>query len=185
MSTNTTRKHRNKAMVAALAAAAALAGGVGVAAAASGPSGGMPVTSQTEGSEQAKGPQQDGADQEEPALNGSIQVQEQAGENERQEATQLAALATVSQAEAEQAALTAVPGTVTSAALGDEDGSLIWEVLVQRPDGSTVEAKVDAGNGTVLAQEADDDGAEGTSEQDDTEENEAGEQGEPGATATG
>lgn len=143
-------KHRNKTLVAALAATVALGTGVGVAAASSGSQNG---TSQGAASDQ----REDNDDVQDPELNGSIQVQEVEGESEQQEAARLADLATVSPAEAEKAALAEVPGgKVVSSEVGDENGSLIWEVEVTKADGSMVEVKVDAGAGTVLAQEADD-----------------------------
>jgi uncharacterized membrane protein YkoI len=67
-------------------------------------------------------------------------------------------LATIDQAAAEKAALDAVPGTVKEAELGDENGFVVWEVEVQVSDGTFQEVKVDAGNGQILAQEAEDDG---------------------------
>lgn len=178
-------KHRNKAVVAGLATAAALAGGVGVAAA-----GGPPAppnsgaasdqAEQPEGAEGSEGTE--GAEEQEPSLNGSVAATEVEGETEQQEATRLASDATVSQAAAEAAALQAVPGTVTASELGNENGSVVWEVDVQKADGSAVEVKVDAGNGTVLAQETGDEGDEGTS---DNGEHEDGEQDEAGEATTG
>ncbi len=67
-------------------------------------------------------------------------------------------MATIDQAAAEKAALDAVPGTVKEAELGDENGFVVWEVEVQASDGTFQEVKVDAGNGQILAQEAEDDG---------------------------
>lgn len=174
-------KHRNKAVVAVLATTAALGGGVGVAAAAGGsPSPSSSSADQAEGAEQ-----QEGTEQQEPALNGSIQTQESADENEQQEQQRLSSQATVTKAEAERAALAAVPGTVASSQLGDENGSLIWEVDVTQADGSSVEVKVDAGNAKVLAQEAgDDSGQQESDEQGETGEQESGEQGEAGEAGT-
>lgn len=151
MSLSKRDKHRNKVIVAALATTAALGGGVGVAAAAGGPS--APAPPSTSGS---AAEQDEGTEEQEPALNGSVQTEEVAGENEQQEQERLSSQATISQDEAKKAALEAVPGTVGSAELGDENGSLIWEVDITKADGSSVEVKVDAGNGKVLAQEADD-----------------------------
>jgi uncharacterized membrane protein YkoI len=47
---------------------------------------------------------------------------------------------------------------VKEAELGDENGFVVWEVEVQASDGTFQEVKVDAGNGQILAQEAEDDG---------------------------
>lgn len=75
---------------------------------------------------------------------------------EAAEAARLAPLATVAKAQAERAALAEVPGTVTAVELGNENGNLVWEVDVTAKDGTQHEVKVDAGNGTVLIAEADD-----------------------------
>lgn len=171
--------HRNKAVVAGLATAAALAGGVGVAAAASGPSSpsdSKAPSAQSEGVEQPDGTEeQDGVEEQEPSLNGSVAATEVPGETEQQEEARLSSDAKVSRVQAEAAALQAVPGTVTASELGNENGSLVWEVDVQQADSSAVEVKVDAGDGAVLAQEAGDEGDEGTSESEDGEQDEAGE----------
>ena len=158
-------KHRNKAVAAGLALTAALAGGVGVAAA------GPPTAPKNK----ASGAQSEGTEQQEPSLNASMAAQAP-GEAEKQEAERLAAEAKISQSQAEAAALKAVPGTVTASELGDENGSLVWEVHVRKAGGSVVEVKVDAGNGKVLAQEAGhDEGDKGTSGSKDGEQKEAGE----------
>lgn len=180
--------HRNRAVVAGLATAAALAGGVGVAAASGPPTppDSKAPSAQSDGAEQPEGTEgTEGTEEQEPSLNGSVAATEVKGETEQQEAARLASDATVSQSQAEAAALQAVPGTVTASELGNENGSLIWEVDVQKADGSAVEVKVDAGNGTVLAQQAGDEGDEGTSESDDGEQDEAGQQDEAGEATTG
>jgi uncharacterized membrane protein YkoI len=94
-------------------------------------------------------------------------------ENEAAESKQLEGLAKRDQAAAEKAALAAVPGTVKAAELGNENGFVIWEVEVQGSDGTLKEVKVDAGNGQVLAQGAEDD--EGSEGPEGSEANEAGE----------
>lgn len=186
-------KHRNKAVVAGLATAAALAGGVGVAAASGPPStaDNAAATNQAPSPEQPKATEQPGGTgraegtEQEPSLNGSVPVQEVKGETEQQEGARLSKDAKVSQSEAEAAALRAVPGKATASELGNENGSLIWEVDVQKPDGSSGEVKVDAGNGTVLAQEASDEGGEGAAESQDGEQDGAGDRDEPGEATTG
>lgn len=108
------------------------------------------------------------ADDESPAYKGSIQLpqgKEGAEVPDAQEQAQVQALARITAEQAKQAALAAVPGTVTSVKLGDENGSLVYEVII----GNT-EVKVDAGNGKVLHQEAADNEQGG--------ENEGGETGE-------
>ena len=176
MSISKRLKHRNKAVVAGLATAVVLAGGVGVAAASgsSGTSDEPKVNSRAEGTDDAEG-----TEEQEPKLNGSIQVKEDevAGESEQEESARLSDKAEVSEQDAKAAALAAVGGgTVTDSELGNENGSLIWEIEVTKTDGSQVEVKVDAGNGTVLAQEAEDeDGTEDGTEDEDEDSDEVAE----------
>lgn len=106
-----------------------------------------------------------------PAYKGSIQLPaEQTGTEvpDAQEEAQLQALAKITPQQASQAAQAAVPGTVTSVKLEDEDGSLVYAVVI----GQT-EVKVDAGNGRVLHQEAADN-ENGGSEQEGSEQGETG-----------
>jgi uncharacterized membrane protein YkoI len=74
---------------------------------------------------------------------------------ERAESAKLASLAKIDRAQAEQAALAKVPGTATAAELGNENGNVVWEIDVKAKDGAQHEVKVDAGNGTVLMAEVD------------------------------
>lgn len=75
-----------------------------------------------------------------------------------QEDAALQALATVAPAQATDAATGAVAGSsAVSTQIEDEDGFVVYEVLVRTPDGALTEVVVDAGNGSVLAQEAEDD----------------------------
>ncbi len=129
-------------------------------------------------------------EQQEPSYKGSVKAPADKAENEaaagkegseneaadkKQEAAesqQLRSLAKIDRAAAEKAALGAVPGTVKNAELGNENGYVVWEVEVAAQDGTLQEVKVDAGNGKVLAQEA-----EGS------ERGEANEAQEAGATA--
>lgn len=80
------------------------------------------------------------------AHNGSIQVK---GENEGA----MAAQARISAEEAVRIATTAHPGKVVETQLGNENGSLIWEVTQQDAQGREVQLKLDAGNGNLLAAE--------------------------------
>ena len=75
------------------------------------------------------------------------------------EQSQIAGLATITADDASRAALAAQPGTVTDVQLENENGNLVYSVLVDTGNGS-VDVKVDAGNGTVLTTEADDDADE-------------------------
>jgi len=77
--------------------------------------------------------------------------------SEAEEAKALEALATTTPAEATSAALAAVPGTAGTVELEDENGFVVYSVPVTGTDGTTVDVKVDAGNATVLAQDADND----------------------------
>lgn len=95
----------------------------------------------------------------EPTLNGSIKVKdndkddtkEDTTASEAAEAEQYAGLAKITEAEAIKAAEAKVGGSATKAELGNENGSLIYEVHI-----GNQEVKVDAGNGNVLAVENDD-----------------------------
>lgn len=69
---------------------------------------------------------------------------------------EFARFATVSQQQAEAAALAVQPGTVVKSKLDDEDGYLVWQVDVKHAKGTT-EIAVDAGNAKVLADEDDED----------------------------
>ncbi|MGI8993243.1 MAG: PepSY domain-containing protein [Nocardioidaceae bacterium] len=82
--------------------------------------------------------------------------------SESDEAAQLQPLAKIDAQQAQDAALTAVSGTVQKVELGNEDGYVVYEVKISTTNG-VVEVKVDAGNAEVLAQEADDE-AEGQAE---------------------
>ncbi|MFH8519487.1 PepSY domain-containing protein [Streptomyces gelaticus] len=65
--------------------------------------------------------------------------------------------ARVGVAEAIEAAVKAVPGTVTEAELDDEDGGLVWELDVYGSDKVWHDVTVDAGNGKVLGKHTSDD----------------------------
>jgi uncharacterized membrane protein YkoI len=153
------------------AAAAVLTLGGGAAIAAQNPA-------ETTGTEGAKQEVQD------PNIKGSMAAptgneEAEGQENEAAESKQLEGLAKIDQAAAEKAALAAVPGTVKAVELGNENGFVVWEVEVQGSDGTLKEVKVDAGNGQVLAQGAEDDegseGPEGSEANELPEANEGGE----------
>jgi hypothetical protein len=74
--------------------------------------------------------------------------------SEANESKSLAGLATTKPEQAKAAALAAVPGTAGAAQLENENGYVVYGVEVTGADGKIVDVKVDAGNGTVLAQEA-------------------------------
>lgn len=155
-------------------------GGAGIAMAANEPAVGVipgastaadPAAGSDAEKNEAPGTEQDDATENEdgaqdPSFTGSIQAPED-GENgtetddgeagEAQEAKALESLATSTAQEASAAATAAVPGTAGAVELENENGYVVYNVEVTSPDGTIVEVKVDAGNGSVLAQEADDD----------------------------
>ena len=138
-----------KKLAVGAAAVAVLTLGGGAAVAAQNPA-------ETTGAEAAKQEEQD------PHIKGSIAAPAEneaveGQDNEAAESRQLKGLAKIDQAAAEKAALDAVPGTVRDAELGNENGFVVWEVEVQASDGTLQEVKVDAGNGQILAQEAEND----------------------------
>lgn len=74
--------------------------------------------------------------------------------DESGESTALAPLATVTADDASAAALASQPGTVIKVELENENGNVVYGVEIDTGSG-TVDVKVDAGNATVLATEAD------------------------------
>lgn len=163
------------AVGAAAAALLTLGGGAAIAAQNPAETTGTSGAKQEEQDPNIKGsvaaPAEKGAENE--AAEGKEGQENEAAEDKQEaaEAKQLEGLAKIDQAAAEKAALDAVPGTVKDAELGNENGFVVWEVEVSANDGTLQEVKVDAGNGQILAQEAEDD--EGS------EANEAPEAGEP------
>lgn len=93
-------------------------------------------------------------DSQDPAIKGSIALpnDQNGAENgtevaDAQEAAQYQGMAKITPEQAKTAALAAVPGTVTSVQLGNENGFLVYDVTI-----GTQEVIVDAGNGKVLYQ---------------------------------
>jgi hypothetical protein len=148
-------------------AAVVLGGGATIAAA----SGNSPATTGAD-TQQAGGEQNDGLDggpgseqqAADPSFTGTVpapaETEQQDGQegsgSDAQEKAALEALATVSKSGAERAALTAVPGTVAGTDLDNENGWVVYSVEVNGADGTVTEVTVDAGNGSVLAQQAQD-----------------------------
>ncbi|MGB9678861.1 MAG: PepSY domain-containing protein [Thermoanaerobacteraceae bacterium] len=108
-------------------------------------------------------------DEQQPVYKGSISVanpQDNAKDgsavkdNEAQESAQLASLAKVTPDEAKAAALKVVPGTVSKVELDNENGYLVYSVDITTNNGS-VDVKVDAGNGAILAQDKGQDNEKG------------------------
>ena len=74
-------------------------------------------------------------------------------DDETTQAQELQKLAKIDQSTAEKAALRAVPGTVKSTKLDNENSSVVYEVEIAGDDGQSHQVKVDAGNGKVLQQD--------------------------------
>ncbi|MEA2843807.1 MAG: hypothetical protein QOJ69_1478 [Actinomycetota bacterium] len=113
---------------------------------------------------QSGGTTQPGGDTK-PAYTSSVTVADTGTENEANDAA-LAGLAKISPDQAKAAALAAVPGTAGQVALEDENGNVVFGVEITAADGTKTDVKVDAGNGTVLAQEAEDANESGADESD-------------------
>lgn len=151
-------------------------GTMGIAAAASTPSP-APAQQQTQTTTDQTTESSEADNLQEPSLNGSIQAPESESASESDEATALQGLATISSSDAEKEALAAVPGgTVNSVELGNENGSVVYQVDMTDANGQAVEVKVDAGTGDVLATESADNEVEAAdeSEQDEANEVESG-----------
>jgi uncharacterized membrane protein YkoI len=97
----------------------------------------------------------------------------------RQEKAELAAMAKISKAEAQQTALGKVPdGTIKEAELELEKGKLIWSFDISTPDSKdTTEVNVNAVSGRVLSMEWESSSKQGEQKEKDTDEdNENGDQ---------
>jgi len=106
-------------------------------------------------------------DSQDPSYTGSIPAPADNGTeaSEADEAASLQGLATITPDEASAAALASVPGTAGAVELDNENGFVVYSVEVTAADGTTIDVKVDAGNGQVLAQDTE--GAEGTEDTED------------------
>jgi uncharacterized membrane protein YkoI len=97
-----------------------------------------------------------GAGKQDPAYTSSIQTKdddrEKKGEHrgERGEALRLAPLTKIDSTQATSAAVSQVPGTVLSAALENENGNVVYSVVIKTPANEIKDVKVDAGNAAVL-----------------------------------
>lgn len=112
------------------------------------------VTTEHNGVEGSEAP--GGSEHDEQPYKSSITVADLTeSTTEADEQAALAALATVSSDEAAAAALKAHPGSATDVQLENEDGNVVYSVIVETSQG-TVDVKVDAGNATVLAADGDD-----------------------------
>ena len=94
------------------------------------------------------------ANTESPSYQSSITV-DQSGEGEQGEAARYAELAKIDVGRAMAAAQARVPGKVLSAALENENGNLVYSVVITPAAGGPVQdIKVDAGNAAVLHTDA-------------------------------
>lgn len=92
-----------------------------------------------------------------PEYQGSIALNDALydGKNEKEESVVLAGLATITAEQAQQAAEDRLGSQATKVELGNENGSLVYEVQI-----ANQEVKVDAGNGVILQIELDNDESE-------------------------
>jgi uncharacterized membrane protein YkoI len=101
-----------------------------------------------------------------PSYQSSVTV-DQSGEGEHSEAARYAELAKIDAGKAMTAAQVRVPGKVLKAALDNENGNLVYSVVISPASGGPVQdVKVDAGNAAVLHIDTGD-GREGEEEEKD------------------
>ncbi|MDH3307228.1 MAG: PepSY domain-containing protein [Acidimicrobiia bacterium] len=113
-------------------------------------------------------PAEDSVEIQEPSYTGSIQAPaEDETLTDAEEEAQLAGLATITPDDAAAAANAAVAGEVVEVELDDENGSVVYSVEIVDANGVQIDVKVDAGDGTILDQQADDDADEGADGADD------------------
>lgn len=99
--------------------------------------------------------QQERDAKQEPSFRSSVTTADTRTGDEASEAARLQALAKISGDEAKTAALAKVAGTAGPVELDNENGNVVYSVKVTTAQG-VIDVKVDAGNGTVLDQQADD-----------------------------
>ncbi len=100
-------------------------------------------------------------EEQEPSYAASITAPQDEGLSEADEAIALEGLASITPDQARDAALAVVPGTVDKVELDNENGAVVYSVEITDASGSHIDVKVDAGNGTVVHQDADDGDNEG------------------------
>lgn len=183
-----------KAIYSGLAAVGLVAGAAGLTAAASGNSAPAavnatsqadptpatdPVLPDTPADEAAEGPDSEANEapeneadgqNESPDFTSSVTADQAAdGVSEADENAALAPLATVTADEATAAATASQPGTVVSTQLENENGSVVYSVVIDTGSGM-VDVKVDAGNATVLGSDSGDEAEDGDDEADEADE---------------
>ncbi len=99
--------------------------------------------------------QQERDAKQDPSFRSSVTTADNHTGDETSEAAGLQALAKISAEDAKAAALAKVAGTAGAVELDNENGNVVYSVKVTTAKG-VVDVKVDAGNGTVLSQQADD-----------------------------
>jgi uncharacterized membrane protein YkoI len=164
------RRSKARLATAGVLATVAVGGGTAIAAAA-GPDA---TATTTADQQQADGEHADGPDggpgsekdAQDPTFTGTVPAPaeseqpdgQETPDSEAREQAALRSLATVSQQQAEKAALAAVPGTVAETDLDAENGFVVYSVEINGAEGTVTEVVVDAGSGQVLAQQAQDAG---------------------------
>ena len=118
-------------------------------------------TAEVEGVEDNDATETEGVDDndetQDPSYVSSITAPEDENLTEEEEAAALKDLAVITPEEATAAALAAVPGTVDKVELDNENGAIVYSVEITDASGKQIDVKVDAGNGTVVHQDADED----------------------------
>lgn len=98
---------------------------------------------------------------------GSIQAPDREFESDDREKRELRSLAGITVPDATESARGAHPGQVTKVEIEDEEGYVIYEVELAGDDGAYYEMKVDAGNGSILGSETEDDSDDDFDDRDD------------------
>lgn len=92
---------------------------------------------------------------EENEVNQADEANEANEADETAESGNLQSSAKITPEQAKSAALAQIPGTVKSVQLENEEGSVVYAVVIQIADGGIREVIVDAGSGKVLPAESD------------------------------
>jgi len=112
----------------------------------------QPVSAQADG--------KSGDQTQDPSYSSSVTAPEQNGQSEADQSAALQSLAKISPDQARDAALAAVPGTAGKVELDNENGNVVYSVQITDASGKVIDVKVDAGNGSVLHQDTDQNGAD-------------------------
>ena len=112
----------------------------------------QPVSAQADG--------KSGDQTQDPSYTSSVTAPEQNGQSEADQSAALQSLAKISPDQARDAALAAVPGTAGKVELDNENGNVVYSVQITDASGKVIDVKVDAGNGSVLHQDTDQNGAD-------------------------